>query len=300
MFTSKCKRHVSVSTKSDAQLIGIDVLRERDCEMRIHPRNHRQKAVARRFRWNSGPLILVLGVALLLLVISASIGFGWPLAVSAVHDDGLFELEGNIVDEPAPGPDWGSIFDSSGNVADLSNGLAAGFAMDDIAPTGLNDDTVFTAGGTKNGQQPSVSWQWGTQSVPEKDDLSNVYAYGTLNPDGHLVLYAGLERLAPNGASHIDIEFNRELIALDEEPPCDNEPCRFLGNKTVGDILVAMEFTNGGALGELRVYQWNGSNYIQVPGGFLAGEGCNAANGIPADTICGFNNDGPADEAGPG
>jgi hypothetical protein len=82
----------------------------------------------------------------------------------------------------------------------------------------------------------------GTQSVP-KDDLSNVYAYGTHDADGHLVLYAGLERLSPNGASHIDIEFNREQIALDEAPPCDNEPCGFLGNKTVGDILVAMEFT---------------------------------------------------------
>ena len=113
-------------------------------------------------------------------------------------------------------------------------------------------------------------------------------------PSGELIVYAGVERLAPNGSSHIDIEFNAQAIALDEAPPCDNEPCDFLGDKTVGDILVGMEFENGGALGALRVYRWNGSNYIIIPGALLTGEGCNAT-----DTICGFNNDGPADDGGP-
>ena len=158
------------------------------------------------------------------LAIATSLGLGWPLTAFGVHDDGLFELEGNIADDAAAPPDWAALFDSNGNAVSPGSGLAFGFVADDIAPGGLNDDTVFTAGGTKNSQQPSVDWQWGTQSVPEKDDLFNVYAYGTLNAAGHLVLYAGLERLAPNGASHIDIEFNRESIALDEAPPCTTSP----------------------------------------------------------------------------
>ena len=62
----------------------------------------------------------------------------------------------------------------------------------------------------------------------------------------------------------------------------------------LNDILVAMEFENGGTLGALRVYEWNGSNYIAIPGALLTSEGCNAS-----DTICGFNNDGPADDGGP-
>src|SRR5438046_2815592 len=86
----------------------------------------------------------------------------------AVHASGDFELEGNIVDDPAPGPDWGSIFDASGNVVDLHGGLAAGFAMDDISPAGAVDHTVFSSGGTKNSGQPSTDWNWGTQSVPAK------------------------------------------------------------------------------------------------------------------------------------
>jgi hypothetical protein len=243
-------------------------------------------------RWMAPRFGLVLGTAL--VAVAVALTTGWPLLASAIHDDGHFELEGNIADAPAVGPDWGSIFGSTGNIIDLDGGLAAGFAQDDISPAGSVDHTVFTAGGTKNSQDPSVSWQWGTQSVPAKDDLSNVYAFGTVDDNGDLIIYAGLERLAPNGASHIDIEFNAQAIALDEAPPCNNEPCDFLGDKTVGDILVAMEFETGGALGALRVYRWDGSDYITIPGALLTGEGCNAT-----DTLCGFNNDGPADDGGP-
>src|SRR4029453_3988472 len=140
------------------------------------------------------PLFLLAPAAILL-----------SLPALAAHDEGVFELEGNIADSPANGPDWGSIFDANGNVLDLHGGLAAGFAMDDISPAGSVDHTVFTAGGTKNSQNPACPWQWGSQSVPAKDDLSNVYAFGTLDSNGNFLIYAGLERLAPNGASHFNI-----------------------------------------------------------------------------------------------
>jgi hypothetical protein len=240
----------------------------------------------------AGRLRSAFGAGGLLAVLIAVAAFLVVSAVVAVHNKSDFELEGDIADGAAAGPDWGSIFHANGDVADIDGGIAAGFIADDISPASANDDTVFTAGGTKNNQQPSEDWLWGTQSVPAKDDLSNVYAFGTLNAAGHLILYAGVERLAPEGASHIDIEFNSEAIALDEEPACDNEPCAFLGDKITGDLLVAMEFGNGGALGELRVYQWNGANYVQVSGAFVTGGGCNAQNGIAADSVCSFNNGG--------
>src|SRR4029453_6072510 len=244
--------------------------------------------------WRARPFVFGLTASLLTtLAILVSLALGWPMAASAIHDDGHFELEGNIPDGASPGPDWGSIFDAGGNVVDVDGGLAAGFLMDDISPAGAVDHTVFTSGGTKNNQQPT-DWHWGTQSVPAKDDLSNVYAFGAVDPAGHLLVYAGLERLTPNGDSHIDIEFNRQMISLDEEPPCANEPCGFLGSKSVGDILVAMDFTKGGDFGTLRVFRWDGSQYVFVAGGSITGDGCNAT-----DTICGFNNDGPADDGGP-
>ena len=269
----------------------------RDLRNRVTDRRRRSlmAGVARPSSASSLALVIAAGV---LAAFAVAATFAWPLIVSAIHDDGYFELEGNIADEAAAGPDWGSIFDANGNTIDIEGGLAAGFLMDDISPAGLVDDTVFTSGGTKNNQQPT-DWSWGSQSVPAKNDLSNVYAFGTVSTDGHLIIFAGLERLTPNGDSHIDVEFNRQLISLDEAPPCANEPCGFVGAKTVGDVLVAMDFTKGGDFGTLRVFQWDGTEYEIVLNGTISGEGCNAANGIAADLICGFNNDGPSDDGGP-
>src|SRR3989454_237817 len=257
-------------------------------------RTLRSPRQAHAITWPVRPLFAGLAAAAVAaLALLVSIGIGWPVPASAVHDDGYFELDGNIPDGAAAGPDWGSVFDSNGNVSNLDNGLAAGFLMDDISPAGAVDHTVFTSGGQRKNQL-LTDWDWGTRSVPAKDDLSNVYAFGTVDTNGHLIIYAGLERLAPNGDSHIDIEFNRQIISLDEEPPCANEPCGFLGSKTAGDVLVAMDFTKGGDFGTLRVFQWDGSQYVIVAGGSMTGAGCNAA-----DTICGLNNAGPSDDGGP-
>ena len=38
-----------------------------------------------------------------------------------------------------------------------------------------------------------------------------------------LIIYSGFERIAPEGDSHIDIEFFQNPVALDEAVPC-NDP----------------------------------------------------------------------------
>ena len=52
--------------------------------------------------------------AIAIAVLAACAVFSGYLAVQAVHDDGLFELEGNIADAPGGAPDWGSMFDANG------------------------------------------------------------------------------------------------------------------------------------------------------------------------------------------
>jgi hypothetical protein len=130
-------------------------------------------------------------------------------------------------------------------------------------------------------------------NVPAKDDLSNVYLYLASNEADELILYAGLERLDPSGDSHIDIEINQSLVDLDSQPPCEST-CRFIGQKTDGDILAVMDFENGGALGFVEVYRWSESNaewqFIQAVNNG-SGEGCNAGTAEhPADSVCAFNN----------
>src|SRR5436189_161210 len=125
-----------------------------------------------------------------------------------------------------------------------------------------------------------------------KDDFANGYAWATTS-GGHLVVFAGFERLDPSGDSHVDIEFFQDEVTLDEQPPCndpgaDATPCSFLGTRTAGDIVVSMDFLNGGGFGTLSIREWSGTAYVAVA--TLTGEGCNGA-----DTICGFNNGGLID-----
>ena len=175
----------------------------------------------------------------------------------AVHADGLFEL-GDVAGSPGsadilgsdqPGPDWADLFDDSAQLKlealQTYGGLAAVFIQDELATKGAVDSTTFT--GSKN-DDPHSDWTHVAGNVPAKDDLSNVYLYATTDDDNDpntvddLILYAGLERLDPGGSSHVDIEINQEPISL-------NGDGTFSGEKKGGDILVAMDFEKGGALG---------------------------------------------------
>jgi len=233
------------------------------------------------------------------------------IPAGAVHDDNLFELgpnppPTNILGDgnAANGPDWADIFDASGNPVGLPTfgGVAASFIMDPNSLKGGTDATTFSGAGGSNKNNDPISgagdtWHWDSGNVPAKDDLTNVYAYATQNPaNGHLVLYSGLERLDPNGDSHVDIEFFQSNVGLDEPVPCndpgpDATPCAFTGTRTPGDFIVSMDFLQGGGIGTVEVREWNGTQYVEDE--TLPGQGCNGA-----DTICAFNN-GASIDGGP-
>jgi Prealbumin-like fold domain len=244
----------------------------------------------------------------------------------AVHDDNLFELGpsqgADILSDTstANGPDWADtaghpgIFDANRNPVGLAafGGAAAAFLNDDTSQKGASDRTTFSGAGGSNKNNDPISaadcaarvppltgsacdtWHWDAGNVPAKDDLVNVYAYAKIRPsDNHLIIYSGFERLDPNGDSHIDLEFLKSQVGLDEPLPCndpgpDATPCAFTGIRSVGDTIVSMDFVTGGGIGSISVHDWNGTEYIQV--GDSSGEGCNAA-----DTICVFNNGGTID-----
>ena len=55
-----------------------------------------------------------------------------------------------------------------------------------------------------------------------------------------------------NGDSHMDFEFLQS--ALGRTAACGGG---FTGHRTEGDLLVAVDFTNGGALAGFSVWQWH-------------------------------------------
>jgi len=232
----------------------------------------------------------------------------------AVHELGLFELgpaqEANITDDAGDGPDWGSIFDSNGDRISGGPGIAATFLKDQLSQSSATDWTTFSGAGGSNKNNDPIgaadceaqglppdcdTWHWDTGNTPAKDDLSNVYGYAAMSED-HLIIYAGFERLDPDGDSHVDVEFFQDQVDLDEAPPCndpgsDPTPCGFTGIRTEGDFVISMDFLQGGALGEVTIHTWNGTEYILTE--TIVGEGCNEA-----DTACAFNN-GTSIDGGP-
>jgi hypothetical protein len=253
-----------------------------------------------RARASSG--LAVLGIGALALLLTAR------SARTAELVD-LFELEGNIVDEAPPTPDWAGVFRVDvapngqvlGPVMPLpADGVAAGFRRDDLAIAGLDktDCSVF-ARGNKNGD-PISSWEFKAGSVPPKDDLSNVMAFLRDDGTGSLELYLALERYAENGDSHVDFEINQDPIGLAIDAPgvsCPGDG-HFTGQRRLNDLLVAVDFERGGDIGLVRIYRYLDATDLELlveQSGGPAGPFCNAATSsgnlqIPAGTICLVNN----------
>jgi LPXTG-site transpeptidase (sortase) family protein len=157
--------------------------------------------------------------------------------------------------------------------------ISAGFIVDpissDTTSCGSGDPTII-AGGAKNGDAfTSIGTTSG--AVPAKDDLSNVYAVSHTRSDtGHPEVFFAAERLVNNGDSHIDFEFLQSVIGV--TAPCSGT---FTGNRTEGDLLVAVDFTAGGALAGASVYQWHclAEPGPQPPDGTV----CNPAGASPPE-----------------
>src|SRR5260370_414858 len=102
-----------------------------------------------------------------------------PVIVLAVHDNGMFELDGNMKHSSLTTPpyDWASLFDSSGNriITPPSGALLADDFLADFANP---DATYFSSnGGGVKDVNPISHWSCTTIHNPTaKDNLLNSYS----------------------------------------------------------------------------------------------------------------------------
>jgi LPXTG-site transpeptidase (sortase) family protein len=157
--------------------------------------------------------------------------------------------------------------------------ISAVFVVDPIASDTTScggGDSTTVAGGAKNGDA-FTSIGTASGAVPAKDDLSNVYAVSHTRADtGHPEVFFAAERLVNNGDSHMDFEFLQSVVGV--TAACSGA---FTGNRTEGDLLVAVDFTAGGALAGTSVYQWHclADPAVQPPDGTV----CNPAGASPPE-----------------
>lgn len=212
-----------------------------------------------------GRIFSIWAVALLLLLGASSL-------VLAIDELGLFELDGNAVNDPlTPGDDWDTVLLGGGGQSLVSSGLITD------APSAADDN--FTSGGSKDINDISA-WQWTINSVPNKDDILHAFAAIYRNPaNGHFIIYFGADRFANNGDSQIGFWFFRNKVGKKADGT-------FSGVHAVGDLLVLTDFTQGGSLPGISVYEWVGSGGSDGSLNVVA-TGVDCATSPGGDLVCG-------------
>ncbi|MCK5400539.1 MAG: hypothetical protein KAJ28_02805, partial [Flavobacteriaceae bacterium] len=154
------------------------------------------------------------------------------------------------------GADPGGIFAPDGLSLLYDNSF---FYQDDITN---NDPTIFTSS-NKIDHDPST-YTWGAGSSPNKNEIQNVGAHFTngdgvgSNLDDLWVLFAA-DRQVTNGSSYIDFEFLQKPLTMFAD--LSGVSGGFVtegedGGRTIGDILVTIEFTQGGVAANVVVRRW--------------------------------------------
>ncbi|MEW5991912.1 MAG: hypothetical protein AB1736_11285 [Chloroflexota bacterium] len=222
---------------------------------------------------------------LVLFVLSILLQYGNltnPNPVDAVHDTGIFELDGDADNDAAAGDDWQNVF-----VLPPASDFANIFIDDAI--NGTPDELLFTGGNTKDIDNIS-SWQWTTGAgVQDKNDIENAFAAG-YDVGGDLVVYFGLDRYASNGDAQAGFWFLQGPFGL-------NPDGTFSGVHTIGDVLVQVDFENGGTDPILRVYEWVGTGGDTSGTLELVAAGGSCSTTPPGDLRCAIAN--TSDEPSP-
>jgi len=220
------------------------------------------------------------------------------MPAQAVLLDGFFELDGNTADTnagltPSAPDDWESF---------LSNGTAnttkaTGILSDVPSPT--HEPKVFR-NGSKDTQDISA-WRYDLGSSPPKDNMLHAYAAAykataatTTTAVDDLLIYFGADRAAFSGTASLGFWFfktpidtlNGSFVLAGTSTPATH---------TDGDTLVAFEYTNGGAVTDVRIFKWvGGVGGVLTPHAVIA-LGATAASGVfcdGLDQVCGATNTG--------
>jgi uncharacterized repeat protein (TIGR01451 family) len=190
--------------------------------------------------------------------------------VSAVHDLGLFELDRNAITNHAGTglpDDWDRLYTNAGHAQAFTGIIEDTMGTNPLGTTG----TQFQAGGSKDdldlspGGATGQVWKWDPGEPLDKDDITNAYAaaYTNMvdtgnNNVGDLIVYFGLDRFANNGSAQVGFWFLQDpTFGLTTTP--SGGGYLFSGHHVVGDVLVQSNFTQGGVIDTISVYEWVGS-----------------------------------------
>ena len=241
-------------------------------------------------RGRLGRLMLPAMLAVAVLVLGSTL-----TGVARAQGPGVaagFEIDGNLMSDAAGQRDW---FTGSAGAGVLLGSPNCGQQNPLYAPAFFRRDGVSladtTIGSGKNNSDLSPgspqAWTIHTgSSVSDKANITEVFANSHRDPvTGHIWIYLGAARLANNGASNVDFEFNKAGVAIQNV----GGQMRAVGfgpanGRTVGDVSINIQYINGGATPVASVLRWGGTDWVvdnSVPAGTVF-TATNATSSIPS------------------
>ena len=153
--------------------------------------------------------------------------------------------------------------------------LDAVFLRDFYSNNSEKDNTMFGGGNDKNYDDPT-SWTIKKGSVPPKNDIVDVYGHLRKDPNQtDLWVFGAVSTRTQNGDNYIDFEYFRKPINLNPNSPnlisegeqnghtAYNFNLENGGIITDGDIILSVNYVNGGTLAEFRFYAWIDSDELK-------------------------------------
>jgi hypothetical protein len=180
----------------------------------------------------------------------AAAGVAPALAVQ-VDTPTKFELDANARDSNALNTlpdDWDGVF----NLYGATGGTAVAGAGETFVVDSLNGEAGFSGLSNKDIDEVNT-WVYDNAKVtPDKDNITNAYAKA-YTIDNHLVLYFGADRLSNSGDAALGFWFFRNSVGLG---PKSGKSGPFTGTHAVGDVLVQVDFYNGGSQSRIEIFKW--------------------------------------------
>jgi hypothetical protein len=262
-------------------------------------------------------------VPILLVAVSALFYIG---GAQAVHDYGVFQLDGNaltsVQSNPAANDDWDRVCYEHAVKPVLDGGLGLTPAQATAKCTASTPTTgatavswneeldrsasIFTGGGSKDPINiDQWAWKDGAGGLPDKDNLQHAFAarYDVTGGVGDCptgttcdTIYLGSDRLDNSGDAQQGFWFLQNACKLGtvKSGGGTNFDCADPTPGTdpsddfhrVGDLLVISDFSNGGGTATINIYKWNGSGLTFLAGG----DNVKCDPALTNDDFCGIVN----------
>ncbi|MBI5539621.1 MAG: gliding motility-associated C-terminal domain-containing protein [Bacteroidia bacterium] len=176
---------------------------------------------------------------------------------------GGFQIDGGLQSNtPISGVgDW--TLGTGGSFVLNSNGTPVDPTRTQLVYDDFNTSSDMTFQGGKFNDDPNT-WTWSYSSASSKNDINNALYHLAADASNNTWLIVAGDRLSTNGTSYIDFEFLQNTLTRTANFGFNSAGTN--SGRTVNDIVLSMEYSNGGSNATVHMYFWKpvGTGYKYV------------------------------------